>query len=314
MLFRSSLLKALDPSARDAIFSSASDITRVRASDLEFKAMQIHDEKGRLRRHRIELIKKFTLSVACLIMLFIGAPLGAIIRKGGLGTPLVISVLLFLVYYIIDNTGYKLARDGRWIEWCGMWLSTFVLLPLGIFVTYKAMNDSAVFNRDVYLEWIRRRLGLPETRQVALKEVVINDVNVPEALDLASTLEEQTAEWTAGHSRPENYLKFWTEGYPPAPVNAAGATADRLAECLSDSRDVKINAEINKLPVITSLWVMYPFRNRTLRKIFLWFAPAGLIVWLVSLPYARRVARQMKAANRVARSLREMIERKIAGE
>ena len=75
--------------------------------------MQLNDEKARFRRHQIELIKKFTLSVACIIFLFIGAPLGAIIRKGGLGTPLVISVLLFLVYYIIDNTGYKLARDGR---------------------------------------------------------------------------------------------------------------------------------------------------------------------------------------------------------
>ena len=99
-----------------------------------------------MRRHQIELMKKFTLSFACLIFFFIGAPLGAIIRKGGLGMPIVVSVLLFIIYYIIDNSGYKLARDGHWAVWEGIWLSSEVLLPLGIFLTYKAINDSAVFN------------------------------------------------------------------------------------------------------------------------------------------------------------------------
>ncbi|MDE5645194.1 MAG: LptF/LptG family permease, partial [Muribaculaceae bacterium] len=104
-----SLLAALPQSRLDATFTSAANSVKMRRSEIEFRAMQLNDEKARFRRHQIELIKKFTLSVACIIFLFIGAPLGAIIRKGGLGTPLVISVLLFLVYYIIDNTGYKLA-------------------------------------------------------------------------------------------------------------------------------------------------------------------------------------------------------------
>ncbi len=110
-------------------------LSRQQVSEMQFKSLTVHDDKRIMRRHEIELLKKFTLSVACLVFFFIGAPLGAIIRKGGLGTPLVISVLLFLFYYIIDNTGYKMARDGRWIVWCSIWLSTFILAPLCIYVT-----------------------------------------------------------------------------------------------------------------------------------------------------------------------------------
>jgi lipopolysaccharide export system permease protein len=97
-----------------------------------------------LRRHDIERHRKFTLSFACLIFFFIGAPLGAIIRKGGLGIPVVVSVFLFIVYYIVDNTGYKMARDGIWPIWEGIWLSSAVLFPLGVFLTYKAATDSIV--------------------------------------------------------------------------------------------------------------------------------------------------------------------------
>jgi lipopolysaccharide export system permease protein len=94
-----------------------------RQQEYEFKALSMNDDRVSIRRHEIELVKKFTLSVACLIFFFIGAPLGAIIRKGGIGTPLVISVFLFIFYYIIDNTGYKMPRDGHWEVWQGMWIS-----------------------------------------------------------------------------------------------------------------------------------------------------------------------------------------------
>ncbi|MEZ3559503.1 MAG: LptF/LptG family permease, partial [Duncaniella sp.] len=97
--------------------------------EYEYRSLTMADDQRSIRRHSIELMKKFTLSFACIIFFFIGAPLGAIIRKGGLGTPLVISVFLFIFYYIIDNMGYKLARDGKWPVWEGMWLSAAVLLP-----------------------------------------------------------------------------------------------------------------------------------------------------------------------------------------
>ena len=123
---------------------------------IEYNAIVLEDSERYIRKHEIELYRKFTLAFACLIFFFIGAPLGAIIRKGGLGAPVVISVIMFIVYYIIDNTGYKMAREALWPCWAGMRLSSFVLLPTGIFLTYKAATDSPLFNPEAWvLGWKR---------------------------------------------------------------------------------------------------------------------------------------------------------------
>lgn len=289
-----SILQSLPASESDRVFSSAGRILQNKRNELEFRAMQIHDEKWRLRRHEIELIKKFTLSVACIIFLFIGAPLGAIIRKGGLGTPLVISVLLFLVYYIIDNTGYKLARDGHWIIWCGMWLSTFILLPLGIFVTYKAMNDSAVFNGDLYKEWLRRRLGLPETRNVTSKEVVINDVNSGIALGMIESIQFDAIPWMMAHKGRPGYMAYWAMSYSPEPIDRIGGQVDKLIEYLSDSRNIKVIDTLNNYPVIKSLWILRPFKSARLSTVIKWIVPVGFIFYLISLPYTRRIRRDIR--------------------
>ncbi len=100
--------------------------------------------------HEIEIHRKFTLSFGCLIFFFIGASLGAIIKKGGLGIPVIVSVIFFIIYYVIDNSGYKLARDGAWAPWAGVWLSSMVLVPAGVFLTWRAINDSTLFDWDAY--------------------------------------------------------------------------------------------------------------------------------------------------------------------
>lgn len=120
-------------------------------SDLEYKQIAVANETYQFRRSSIEFHRKFTLSFACLIFFFIGAPLGAIIRKGGLGMPAVVSVFLFIIYYMIDITGYKFARDGVWDPVLGGWISSAAMLPLGLFLTYKAVNDSAIMNPDAYV-------------------------------------------------------------------------------------------------------------------------------------------------------------------
>ena len=117
-------------------------------------------ETRKLRKHEIEWHRKFTLSFACLIFLFIGAPLGAIIRKGGLGLPTVISTLLFILYYVISLIGQKFVEESLLSPFAGMWLSSFVLVIAGVFLTYQATNDSAILNIDTYLNWIREKAGL----------------------------------------------------------------------------------------------------------------------------------------------------------
>jgi len=110
---------------------------------------------SKLRRYQIEIQRKYTLSLLCLIFFFIGAPLGAIIRKGGLGMPVIVSVLLFLIYYVISMTGEKFVREDILPPFSGMWISTFILIPISVLLTYKAANDSVIMNVETYFLWAK---------------------------------------------------------------------------------------------------------------------------------------------------------------
>jgi lipopolysaccharide export system permease protein len=111
---------------------------------------EYQQEKKLLRRHQIEWHRKISLSLACLVLFLIGAPLGSIIRKGGLGNSMISSIVFFMLFYFISNTGEKFAKEGAWPVYSGMWLSTMVLVPLGLFLIYKALRDSQLFNKEYY--------------------------------------------------------------------------------------------------------------------------------------------------------------------
>jgi lipopolysaccharide export system permease protein len=112
--------------------------------------LQFQSEQKELRRHKMEWHRKISLSMACMVLFLIGAPLGSIIRKGGLGNSMISAIIFFMLFYFISNTGEKFAKEGSWSVFTGMWLSTFVLLPIGIFLFYKATHDSQLFNREFY--------------------------------------------------------------------------------------------------------------------------------------------------------------------
>ena len=148
--------------AKNIMSNAVSRINTV-ANDIQYSNTVISDSDWYFTKHSLEWHRKFTLSFACLIFFFIGAPLGAIIRKGGLGMPAVVAVLMFIVYYIIDTMGVKMAREAVWEVWQGMWLSSMVLLPIGIFLTYKAATDSVLFNLDGWKLFFKKlRIGRKE--------------------------------------------------------------------------------------------------------------------------------------------------------
>jgi len=162
-----SLWNKMSVAQQRQVLSVAEEKARTYRDQIEYNALLLEDAQRYIRKHEIELYRKFTLAFACLIFFFIGAPLGAIIRKGGLGAPVVISVVMFIIYYIIDNTGYKMAREALWPCWAGMWLSSFVLLPIGIFLTYKAATDSPLFNPEAWAIGYKR---LKETMKLKIEE------------------------------------------------------------------------------------------------------------------------------------------------
>ena len=215
--------------------------------DYEFKSYQMEDDRKTVRRHAIEMQKKFTLSFACLIFFFIGAPLGAIIRKGGLGTPLVISVLLFIFYYIIDNTGYKMARDGKLPVWEGMWLSAAVLTPLGVFFTYKAMKDSAVFDLDAYKNIIRRLTGKMR-RELEVKEFTMQEVKPQAALALLRRLQASASNLDKAY-KSMGILRRWLYLVRRFPLrDEAQAILNDTVDYLSDSRNRNVIRNVNRFP------------------------------------------------------------------
>ncbi len=290
-LILDSLLSKLDDSGRRMVVEGAMQSIRRERDDFEFKGATMADDRKILRRHEIELLKKYTLSVACLIMFFIGAPLGAIIRKGGIGTPLVISVLLFLVYYIIDNTGYKMARDGRWIVWIGMWLSTAILAPLGIYVTYKAMNDSSVFDKDLYISLLKKIFGTRTSRKVSYKEVIINDISENEAISRLSSLRERASAYVQRHTSAQSYITYWMRGYDTSELKEISSQLEADVAYMADCRNPMAVNKLIDYPVLRILWAYHPARRKWLSRTLATFFPVGIPVWLWGL-HSQKVFKQ----------------------
>lgn len=247
-----------NPSKTRSYLTMALNRAQTMRQEYEFKSYVMEEDRYTIRRHDIEMQKKFTLSFACLIFFFIGAPLGAIIRKGGIGTPLVISVFLFIFYYIIDNTGYKLARDGAMPVWEGIWLSSFVLLPLGVFLTYKAMNDSAVLNIDAYKNFIRRMRGT-QKRELEVKEYAMEDVTPAEALTRLEPLGQQIESLSARWQK----LPFWKKGVyrilRHKDFDSLQASMNEVIDFLSNSKNAMAIRLVNEYP--------YKITPRNLQKV-----------------------------------------------
>lgn len=149
-------LMNIDENDRELILHSALGYMRNVKSNTGPAATRDAEDMKLIKRHWVEYHRKFTLSVACFVLFFIGAPLGAIIRKGGLGLPVVVAIVFFLIFHITSTVGEKAAREGNWTPYAGMWLSTAILIPLGVFLTYKATSDSALFDLENYFRFFRK--------------------------------------------------------------------------------------------------------------------------------------------------------------
>ena len=289
------LLAKSTPAARRSVMTHAVSMARSMLGECEFRGYVINDDSFVARRHNIEWHKKFTLSLACLIFFFIGAPLGAIIRKGGLGMPIVMSVILFVVYYVIDNTGYKLARDARWPVWQGVWLSSAVLAPLGAFLTYKAVNDSALLDSDTYMKWWRRLTGTTRVRKLEIKEIIINEVDNAEAMARVSDFDVQCAELLAlCGPGPQGFTAYFREGIDRRKVQALCDTLDKLVDYLSNSRDQMVLAKAMDYPVLRQGLVSRPVEDNRRAMALMALLPVSLPIYLLGRHHQRMLINDLK--------------------
>lgn len=307
-----SVLNSMAPAEAAQLVSQAIGASRDNQNMNEFRSLTVDEEKRSVRRHEIELIKKYTLSVACIIFFFIGAPLGAIIRKGGLGTPLVVSIFLFLVYYIFDNSGYKLARDGRWPVEAGIWLSTMVLVPLGAFVTWKAMNDSSVFDSDRYRNFFRKLFGLRTSRHVAIKEVIIRDIDYVRADKMLSIVISNcsliVARLTPIGNLFKSYFCYYVVGVDTHAIHKVADEINKTVDYLSDSRDAHVVLKLSNIPMVRVLWVYSPTPWKWLGYVMLPLLPVSIPLWLYGLRCLRNLRRDLTKTSEICEELKNTSE------
>lgn len=286
----------LPASQKSQVVNDALSRTQAAVSDLDFKSMITKDGDKIIHDHEIEAINKFTVALSCLIFFFIGAPLGAIIRKGGLGIPVIISVLVFIVYYILDNSGYRMARGGMWSVWFGKGLATAVLMPIAVFVTYKANKDSVVFNLDLYKEIIRKILGLRIKRHVFAKEVVIEDpIYANDAMRLGTISNDvdnySKAQKLIGMPNPINVFFRY---HPDHEIKRISEDLEDVINDLSNTRDNYILSELNNYPVVSVKAHTRPFERKWMNIASAVILPLGLFFYFRMFGFRMRLLRDLK--------------------
>ena len=269
---------------------------RTEMSDLDFKGMLTADGDKLIRQHKIEAINKFSVALQCLLFFFIGAPLGAIIRKGGLGVPVIISVLVFIVFFIFDNSGYRMARGGMWTIWFGKTIALAVLTPLAVFFTYKANNDSVVFNIDFYRNLFMKLLGLRIKRAVYRKDVIINDPYYAADAEKLAQINSEIDAYVREHNLllAPNVVKVFFKYTPDHVIEELNEQMEALIEDLSNTKDKVILGCLNDYPFMAVKAHTRPFERKWLNVTAAIIVPVGLFLYLRMWRFRLRLLHDLK--------------------
>lgn len=292
--------------ARQIALSSVKSVS----ADLEWKAMGADQEQRSLLGHEVEWHNKITYSLACLLFFFVGAPLGAIIRKGGLGMPTVISVAIFIVWYIIYTSGMKMARDGNINMVLGMWISTMVIAPFSVFFTYKANKDSVVFNIDAYKHFFVRLFGLRTSRHIFRKEVIIDE---PRLDKLPAEIEVLISACKAYNEktkllRAPSYVNIFFHHVPDRVAEQIDEQMERIVEELSNSRNRVVLEVLNRYPILYTHAHTSPFDKKWANVAAGLFVPLGIVLWFRIWRFRLRLYRDMRVIVRTSEQLLALLQ------
>lgn len=287
---------AMKPDQKQMIVSTAMGNVQRMTSDLEFKAMVTQDNERVLRNHQLEASNKFALALQCLIFFFIGAPLGAIIRKGGLGLPVIVSVLVFIVYYILDNSSYQMARSGSWNVWIGHTLAPMVLIPLAVLITYKACNDSMVFNADGWINFFHKALGLRTKRSVQGKEVIIEPPHYEDDKATLLRINKEVIAYSRSHNlkSPPNVVKVFFKYQEDHEIERINEELEAAIKDLSNTRDMQVLHYLNQYPVLAVKAHTRPFDRRWLNIMAAIIIPVGMFFYFRMWRFRLRLLRDLK--------------------
>ena len=305
-----SLYHEMTAEDKQRVITQASNDVQMTLANMDYKAEWTYWLNREERMHMMEAINKFTLSLSCIIFFFIGAPLGAIIRKGGLGVPVIISVIVFIIFYILDNTGMRMARIDEWTVWFGKLLGTVVLSPIAIFFTYKANKDSTVFNIDMYKSLIMRLLGLRTKRSIMSKEVIIEDPDYQTDSTKLAAISAQTANYMEDHKllRWPNPIEVFFRPGNDQEIATLNDELEATIENLSYSRDKRVIMLLNRYPIIAPNAHTRPFRRKWLNIITGLFLPTGVFFYFRMIRFRFRLYKDLQNIQRTNGKLISRIE------
>ena len=305
------LFQRQSKSAKQMAVKNAMSNVQAQLTDIEVRLDYTSWLHRNYRQHQIEAIGKFTLALSCLIFFFIGAPLGAIIRKGGLGMPVIISVLVFIVYYIFDNSGMRMARDGQWTILFGKLISTAVLAPIAVFFTYKANKDSTVFNIDLYKNFFMKVLGLRTKRHIARKEVIIDQPNYAEDANNLKEICNDISSYSENHKLlrwPNPIVVFFHAG-DDQDIEHISERLEAVIEDLSNTRDRLILGELNNLPILAVSAHTRPFRQKWLNIITGLLVPVGAFFYVRMIRFRLRLYRDLRNIRQSSENIIQQAEK-----
>ena len=254
----------------------------------------LHQLDKDLNKHKIYWWEKITLSLACFIFLLIGAPLGSIVRKGGLGYPIIISVATFILYYIFETSGSKMASEGVWKIWFGSWWSTMILLPLGLFFTYQANKDSGILKNDSIKTFFKRLFVISEKRYIPLKEVIIDIPDYEKCYNDLQDIKETSQRYRRMNSLgklPGVRQVFFNE--KDHVLEQLNEKLEKCVEELSNSKYRSIIIQLNDTPILITGAVTSPFKRRWMNVLSLVILPLGVLIYLNSIRFRFRLLKDL---------------------
>jgi lipopolysaccharide export system permease protein len=300
-----SVYAKMNPDKQREVARQAARQAQNALNDVEMKSDYAKYQNRLERVHLLEAIGKFTLALSCIIFFFIGAPLGAIIRKGGLGVPVIVSVIVFLIFYLLDMTGMRMARDDEWTVWFGRSISTAVLAPLAIFFTYKANRDSTVFNIDAYRLIIMRMLGLRMKRHITRKEVIIEEPKYRMDAVMLQRINEDIAIYSETHKllRWPSPIKVFFRAGDDHEIEHINEVLETTIEDLGYSRDKHVLYALNEYPIIATHAHTRPFERKWLNIVSGLFLPLGIFFYFRMLRFRLRLYRDLRDINNTSNKL-----------
>lgn len=270
----------------------------------------LHQLDKDLNKHKIYWWEKITLSLGCIIFLLIGAPLGSIVRKGGLGYPIIISVATFILYYILDTSGSKMASEGVWKIWFGSWWSTIILLPMGLFFTYQANKDSGVMNNFDLKNFFKKIFILSEKRNIPMKEVIIETPDYDSCYnslnDIYNTAREYKAKNNLKHIPTLKYVFFNEKDDTLAKLDEK---LEKTIEDLCNSKYRNIIIQLNEMPVLAIKPVSSPFKKRWMNIVLLFILPLSILIYARSVRFRIKLLMDLTKVERKSKEINEIIKK-----